>query len=263
MKKYEKILFSYKMVFIILSFLSIYGYWIWRLIDKADLNNKYHGSIELLTIEHFTTFTLLSNVFCQVWFIIAAIQYKREGLTKATSYTTASTLLTCITVTMLVYNAVLIPISGFPTGVIPQLSNIYNHVFMPIGFIVYVLFLMPRKKEVELNQFFLKKFYIQFLIIFIYCIFALIRGELRYQSENNGIYKYYEMVNGELKEKNFFYPYFFLNVHDKKGVGGIPGIAIFFMTFVGILGLMIGLSYLYNFSSNLIIQKNYYKNLNR
>ncbi|QGS52034.1 Pr6Pr family membrane protein [Spiroplasma tabanidicola] len=263
MKNYEKILLAYKIFFSLMSMIVIYGFYIFKLVDQTELSQKFSGNFEMMSMEYFTTFTLLSNVFCQVWFLIAAIQWKKEGLTKATNYTTATSLATLITVTLVVYNAVLIPVAGFPKEAFAAFSSIYSHVIMPIAFVVYVLFLIPRKEEVGLKQFFLKKFWIQFLVIFLYCVFALVRGELRYQSmqntdPNNNIYTFSD-ENGNIK--NYIYPYFFLDLHS-KGLAGIPAYGIFVITFSGVLGFMIGISFLYNYSSNLIIKKSYYQNWN-
>ncbi|AOG60590.1 hypothetical protein SHELI_v1c06390 [Spiroplasma helicoides] len=261
MKKYTNNLLIYKILFAVLSIIAVYGQWVYKLIDNSnygsDTQLMYHGNNELATIEHFTTFTLLSNIFCQVWFINASINCKKEGLTKGTSYTSAMTLSILITITCLVYNLVLTPVSGFPKDIVGVLCSIMNHIIMPIAFVCYVIFLMPRKRKVNLNLFFTKKFWIPFTIILSYCVMAMAKGELRWSSMDRSIYEYVDSLG---KNKDIYYPYFFLNIH--KDQFGLPGYAIFILTFFGVFGLMVGITYLYNYANNKIVEKKYYQYLN-
>ncbi|WP_339021674.1 hypothetical protein [Spiroplasma endosymbiont of Atherix ibis] len=245
---------TYKYFFGLLSFFTIFSYYIWNIVTAKEINSTYSGNYEIYTIDYFTTFTLLSNVFVQAWFLYAAINHKNEGKTKLLSYTTANSISTMITVTLIVYNAILIPVQGFPTHPFSIFVTLIDHAIVPIAFILYVNLFMRNKEQVNLKQFFIKKFWIQFMMVLIYCIFAMIRGELRYNTSSDLYYK--EVV------RNLLYPYFFLDVHH-TGPGGIPGYGWFFIAFFAITGLLVGFSFLYNFINNKVITKNFYQKINK
>ncbi|ALD66298.1 hypothetical protein [Spiroplasma cantharicola] len=243
----------YKYFFGLLSFFTIFSYYIWNIVTAGEVNGVYKGNYELYTIEYFTTFTLLSNVLVQFWFIYAAINYKQEGKTKILSHTTANSFATIITVTLIVYNGILIPVDGFPSHPFSIFVTLIDHALVPLAFILYVNLFMSNKEKISLQNFFINKFWIQFVMVLSYCIFAMIRGELRF---NSGDYYFNESEN-----VNLLYPYFFLDVHH-VGPGGIPGIGWFFIAFFGIIGLLVGFSFLYNFINNKVIEKEYYKKIN-
>ncbi|AUM62612.1 Pr6Pr family membrane protein [Spiroplasma monobiae] len=241
---------TYKLFFGLLSFFTIFSYYIWNIISAHEVNGTYLGNYEIYTIDYFTTFTLLSNVIVQAWFLYAALNHKNEGKTKLLSYTAANSLATMITVTLIVYNALLIPVEGFPSHPFSIFVTLIDHALVPIAFILYVNIFMKNKDKVSLKEFFIKKFWIQFVMVLSYCVFAMVRGELRINSGD-----YY------LKQ-GIVYPYFFLDVHH-IGPGGLPGVVWFFMAFFAILGLLVGFSFLYNYINNKIIEKPYYQKLNK
>ncbi|AHB36520.1 Pr6Pr family membrane protein [Spiroplasma apis] len=252
--KYKNFQVSYKLFFGILSALTLYSYYLYNVIDGSEIKDTYYNNYEIYTIDYFTTFTLLSNVLVHVWLIYSGIKHKNEGKTKLLSYTTANALATMITITFLVYNCVLIPVNGFPSSAFSVFTTLVDHAIVPVAFVIYVLFFMTGKQRVGYNEFFLKKFWIQFTLVLGYCIFAMVRGELRYANES-----YYSYLNSSGKVQNHLYPYFFLDVHH-NGPMNLPGYVWFMIAFVGIIGIMIGFSYLYNFLSNSLIKKNYYRN---
>ncbi|AKU79765.1 Pr6Pr family membrane protein [Spiroplasma turonicum] len=246
--KYNMFKITYKYVFGILSFISIYTYYFYKLFSRHDLD-VYNFNYEIYSLDYFTTFTLISNVLCQIWLLWAAIQPKKEGYNKFLSQTTALTFSVMITITFIVYNFILVPLdTGFPTHPYDAFATVVNHIITPIAFIIYFIFFMNNKNTIILNQFFIKKFWIQFVILFGYCIFSLIKGELRYKSNSS----LYEKPGGG----NTWYPYFFLNIHNSSGPLGIPGIGWFFIAFFLIISVMVGFTYLYNFLSNKLIKKN-------
>ncbi|QEH61941.1 hypothetical protein SCHIN_v1c07460 [Spiroplasma chinense] len=241
----KKIRLIYKWVFGLLSAFSIIFYYIYNLVDGQVIATDYFNSYETYTIDYFTTFTLLSNVLVCVWFLVAAIDYKKEGQTKILSQTTANCVAVMITVTALIWNFILVPLDdAFPSKPIPQTANVINHIISPIAYVVYVLVLMPNKININLNDFFLKKFWIHFTLVISYCIYAMVRGEMRYHSGP--------------EYKGILYPYFFLNIHG-DGLIGIPGVGWFFIAFFLILGIMIGFSYLYNWINNKVCKAKYYQ----
>ncbi|AHI53246.1 Pr6Pr family membrane protein [Spiroplasma culicicola] len=246
--KYKQILAIYKWLFGLLSFATIVSYYIYNIVEGSEIKNVYSGSYETYTIDYFTTFTLLSNVLACSWFLTAAIKPKKEGSGLFLSYTSANSIATMITVTFLIYNFVLVPLdTGFPSHPVDQTNTIINHIITPIAFVIYAVVLMPNKSSINLNEFFIKRFWIQFTMVLGYCIFAMVRGELRYNS-------------GE-EYQNILYPYFFLNIH-AQGPLGIAGIGWFFIAFFGIIGLLIGFSYLYNYLSNLTVKSKFYTSQN-
>ncbi|AUB31500.1 Pr6Pr family membrane protein [Spiroplasma floricola] len=245
---------TYKYFFGLLSFFTIFSYYIWNIATGNEINSTYSGNYEVYTIDYFTTFTLLSNVFVQAWFLYAAINHKNEGKTKLLSYTTANSLVTMITITLIVYNGILIPVDGFPTHPFSIFVTLIDHAIVPIAFILYVNLFMRNKEQVNLKEFFFKKFWIQFMMVLTYCIFAMIRGELRYNSSSDLYFK--EGV------RNLLYPYFFLDVHH-VGPGGIPGYGWFFIAFFAIAGLLVAFSFLYNFINNKVITKDFYQKINK
>ncbi|AKX34174.1 hypothetical protein SLITO_v1c05260 [Spiroplasma litorale] len=250
---------TYKYFFAILSCISIYTYYFYKLFSGHGLDT-YNNNYEIYTLDYFSTFTLISNILCQIWLLWAAITPKKEGNSKFTSrkkfvflsHTTALTFSVMITITFIVYNFILVPIdTGFPTHSYDAFATIVNHIITPIAFVVYFLFLMDNKREIDLNRFFTRKFWIQFTILISYCIISLIKGELRYRSDS----QLYNTPSG----KNTWYPYFFLNLHNANGPLGIPGYGWFIIAFILIIGVMIGFTYLYNFINNCIIKTKYYK----
>ncbi|AGR41155.1 Pr6Pr family membrane protein [Spiroplasma taiwanense] len=250
---------NYKLFFGFLSFITIFSCYLYKIIDGSEVINNYSGNYEIYTIDFFTTFTLLSNVFVQVWFLYAGFNHKNEGKTKFLSHTTANSLATMITVTFLVYNFVLVPIdTGFPKAHFDRYVTVVDHMITPIAFVIYVIFFMANKEKISLNQFFIKKFWTQFTLVLGYCIFAMLRGELRYGSNSD---LYYKEENGEVV-RNIFYPYFFLDVHH-QGPLGLSGAVWFIIAFVLIVSIMIAFSYLYNFLSNIMMSKNYYKKISK
>lgn len=244
----------YKYFFGLLSFCTILSYYIWNIADGREVKRVYQGNYEIYTIDYLTTFTLLSNVLVQAWFFCAAINYKQEGKSKLLGHTSANALATMITVTLIIYNGILIPVNGFPNESFGQFVTIVDHVIMPIAFIVYVNVLMDNKQHISLKDFLKNKFWIQFTMVLTYCIFAMIRGELRF---NSGEY-YYQLGQNGKPIINLLYPYFFLDIHH-TGPANIPGIGWFFIAFFSIIGLLVVFSSLYNWINSKVIEKEFYK----
>ncbi|WP_338985659.1 Pr6Pr family membrane protein [Spiroplasma endosymbiont of Diplazon laetatorius] len=246
---------TYKYFFGLLSFFTIFSYYIWNIVTAREVNGDYQGNYEIYTIDYFTTFTLLSNLLVQIWFIYAAINHKKEGRTKFLSNTTANALATIITVTLIVYNGILIPVEGFPSHPFSIFVTLVDHAVVPVAFILYINLFMTNKEQVGLKEFFIKKFWIQFAMVLSYCLYAMVRGEFRYNSSGDYYYNAKEGIN-------LLYPYFFLDVHH-VGPGGIPGYGWFFIAFFAILGMLVGFSFLYNFINNKVINKGFYQKLNK
>lgn len=248
----NKIRIAYKLTFSILGLATLLSCYIYNVVNGETIRNDYSGNYEIYTIDFLTTFTMLSNLFVLFWMLLAAIFYKKENDSKFLSYNCALTAGVYITVTFIIYNFVLVPLdTGFPSKPFDQYVTVVDHIITPIAFIIYLLILMPKKEAVNLNEFFLKRFWVIFCLILGYCILTMLRGELRFRSSGT-------TYVGE--GYNLLYPYFFLNVH-QTGPLGIPGYGWFMIAFIAIVGILIGFCYLYNWLNNIIIKKAFYQKM--
>ncbi|AXK50948.1 Pr6Pr family membrane protein [Spiroplasma alleghenense] len=232
----------YKLVFGINGICILLWGYISGMLNTEMITNQYHGNYQLYTEEFITTYTFLSNILVLTWLIFSGVFHKWENKNKYQSQNFALAISCYISVTFIVYNFVLIPVEGWPSSASDQAITIFDHMINPIVMVCYLVFLMDGKQKVGVKKEFLTKFVWIWAGTLGYCVFAMLRGELRI---NSGDYF-----------KGMEYPYFFLNVHSGLGV------VWFIMAFISISGMLVGFSMLYNFASNKMIEKEYYKKWN-
>ncbi|WP_338972751.1 Pr6Pr family membrane protein [Spiroplasma endosymbiont of Panorpa germanica] len=229
----------YKLIFGINGICILLWGYISGMLNTEMIQNSYRGDYQYFTEEFITTYTFLSNILVLTWLIYSGIFHSRENKNKYQSQGFATAISCYISVTFIVYNFVLIPVEGWPSSAADQAITIIDHMVNPIVMVVYLVFLMENKTKINLKEFFIKKFIWVWAGTLAYCVFAMLRGELR--------------VNSDPNFEGRYYPYFFLDVHSGLGV------LWFLMAFVSITGMLIGFSFLYNYASNQMIEKDYYK----
>ncbi|AHI53591.1 hypothetical protein SSABA_v1c01790 [Spiroplasma sabaudiense Ar-1343] len=238
---YKAFKISYKLIFGINGFCILLWAYISGMLNLDYITNTYNGNYQLYTEEFITTYTFLSNILVITWLIYSGIFHKNENKNRFQSQGYALAISTYISVTFIVYNFVLIPVEGWPSSASDQATTIIDHMVNPIVMVVYFVFFMENKTHVSLKEIMKNKFIYIWMGTLAYCIFAMVRGELRFAS-------------GEYF-KDLLYPYFFLNIHAHLGV------VWFVMAFIGISGMLLGFSVLYTFASNRMIKKPYYQKM--
>ncbi|WP_338970483.1 hypothetical protein [Spiroplasma endosymbiont of Labia minor] len=163
--KNRKIDFVFKESYKIISaalilFAIIWGYIIgFKQTAQNDvfLNNQnggviFGGDTFLYTVNFFTYFTIQSNIFVMIFFIIVLILYKYEGKHKWLSFPVVCMVTVYITITGLIYNCLLLPTEGAPTTTSGWVTSMIEHVFAPIAMIIYLLFIMENKKFYTIRE---------------------------------------------------------------------------------------------------------------
>ncbi|ELL44963.1 Pr6Pr family membrane protein [Spiroplasma melliferum] len=245
----------YKLFFAIVGLVILGWAFINGILNQNDIINHYNGDYTVYTLDFFTTFTCLSNLGILFWFLISGIRHHQENKNKIQSYPVALAAACYITITFIIYNCLLLPTQPLPGSPIGWITTVIDHMTNPIAFVIYILFFMENKQEINLKQFFRKNFWKYLLVLLGYCAYAMIRGELRRLSGNHFTWPGNEPGIIE----NRWYPYFFLNIHTP--FLGIPGYVWFFIAFFAILGILIGSMYLYNYCNNKIIKTKFYQTL--
>ncbi|MBE4704087.1 Pr6Pr family membrane protein [Spiroplasma platyhelix] len=194
--------------------------WEWFIQDKGDY-----------TLNFFSYFTIQTNIFVALWFLLSAIFHSQEG--KKTSKWfgpyMALGVTTFITITGLIYNTMLLPTQINITGFSFWFTSVVEHMIVPIVMIVYFLAFMNKEKGsvLETKKFLKEKLVIFYVYPIVWLVTMLIRGEFRY---NAG--------------KAFAYQYFFINIHTKSY--GLAGWAWLIIALVLIGLIVLGFTTLYN-----------------
>lgn len=194
--------------------------WEWFVQDKGDY-----------TLNFFSYFTVQTNIFVALWFVLSAIFHNQEG--KKTSKWfgpyMALGVTTFITITGLIYNTMLLPTQTDQTGFYFWFTSCVEHMVTPIVMIVYFLAFMNKEKGsvFETKVFLKQELVIFYLYPIVWLVVMLIRGEFRHQAG-----------------KAFAYQYFFINVHEKSY--GLPGWSWLIIAFVIIFLIILGFTTLYN-----------------
>ncbi|ARU92065.1 hypothetical protein SCLARK_001561 [Spiroplasma clarkii] len=132
----NKIRMAYKLTFAIWGLASILAAYLFKIIDGTEIKTTYLGNYEIFTIDFLSTFTILSNFLVLFWLLFAAIFYKKEGEAKLLSQTSGLIASVYISVTLVIYNFVLVPLdSAFPKDSFNQYVSIMNHVINPLAFV--------------------------------------------------------------------------------------------------------------------------------
>ncbi|PPE05516.1 Pr6Pr family membrane protein [Williamsoniiplasma lucivorax] len=192
----------------------------------------------------FSFFTHDSNILVAIWLLakaFARIWPRRDHV--FLTYNWSLVVITFITLTSLVYLTILAPVYFLDTAQQVEKLTIRSllfsgmlHAVFPWMFIIYQVFFDPMKAQYNPKKYVKKKLWGGPLILTIYTIFILIRGETRFQDANLGTTRY---------------PYFFFDIHNPD-ILGMPGWAWFIITIIAILGIYFGASNFYNW----IIWKN-------
>lgn len=206
------------------------------------------------TIFYFTYFTTQSNLFCIFWLFFAARHHLVEGNKSLTKTLVSISVATYITITGIVYNFMLFPL-GFipnPDGSLPisswsaaqWLSQESLHTLGPITFILYVaLFRSTGTQLIAHKKLMRTKWWVPFMYPIVWGIGELVRGEFYFQSG---------------RPESSQYHYFFVDIHSKVSVAGLPGVVWFFIAITFIFCLSFGFFTLYN---NSIFNRNLRKAL--
>lgn len=195
-------------------------HWEWFLIDKGDY-----------TLNFFSYFTIQTNIFVALWFLLSAIFHNQEGK-KASKWfgpNMALGVTTFITITGLIYNTMLLPTHVDRTGFYFWFTSSVEHMVAPIVMIVYFLAFMQKEKGsvLEMKTFLKEKLVICYIYPIVWLVVMLIRGEFRYQAG-----------------KAYAYQYFFINVHEKSY--GLAGWAWLIIALAIIFLIILGFTTLYN-----------------
>ncbi|PPE05183.1 Pr6Pr family membrane protein [Williamsoniiplasma lucivorax] len=180
------------------------------------------------TIHTFSFFTTLSNLAVGLWFLLAAFYPQNEGKKHYLSYGSTLAVVTYITITLVIYNGILLPkaisIKKNMEAIVWIVST-FLHLVAPIVFIVYICYCFELDARYQDENIMKKQWPKLILILLIYAIYIMLRGEMRYRSG---------------KPVNTQYPYFFLAVHERWGW------AMFIGSSIVVLVLCLGCSMIYH-----------------
>lgn len=194
--------------------------WEWYIQDKGDY-----------TLNFLSYFTIQTNIFVALWFVLSAIFHNKEGKKSSKWFGpyVALGVTTFITITGVIYNTMLLPTQLGRTGFHFWYTTVVEHMVSPIVMIVYFLAFMNKEKGsvLETKGFLKEKLWLFYLYPIIWLVVMLIRGEFRYQAG-----------------KAYAYQYFFINVHETSY--GLPGWAWLIIAFVIIVLIIVGFTSLYN-----------------
>ncbi|AGR42173.1 Pr6Pr family membrane protein [Spiroplasma diminutum] len=206
----------------------------------------YEGYI----INFFSYFTIQSNILVVIWFIIGFFNHNKEGQMKVLTKAFSLSIITYITVTALIFNGLLLPqllASPLGDGLKPiwWIEQMVLHTIGPILTVIYFLFFMKQNITFNFKEFIVHDFWKMLIYPLIYLVVSLTRGELIYKSLGS---------DALLASKKGAYPYFFLEIHNKKALSSElgetfinSGITWMFIAIITILGIIIGLGSLYLF----------------
>lgn len=194
----------------------------------------YNGDILYL----FGFFTIQSNIFVVIACLHLAIYHPYEGKIKTTNFYVILPVATYITITSLVFNFMLMPTmltSGKPMSASSWVENEILHTIGPILFVVYVCIFMNKNNFMHGNYFWRHANWIYIMYPIAYGIVTMLCGELKIASN-------YPL--------GIQYPYFFLEIHSKEPIPGLPiSGAVWFVIAVSLIAAMcLGFSALYNYA---------------
>ncbi|WP_026389543.1 Pr6Pr family membrane protein [[Acholeplasma] multilocale] len=218
--------------------------------DKDVMVMEFFTTVNIFgyIVFYFSYFTTLSNVLIAVWLTYAAFAPQREGVKGLLSSKGAILTATYITITMLIYNLVLLPVGLMAGNGIEAnwywVNQFGLHLIMPLLFIAYAVFMMDHKNEELAKAKVFQQWLMQFCGLIGYAIYTFIRGGIR------------EGMGNKIASTNF--PYFFVELWHKDPLhagkyddlgnyvsGGIHGAILFFVVVIIIAAFMIGFSTLY------------------
>lgn len=192
-------------------------------------------------------FTILSNILIMVWMYVALIKPEKEGEKGLLSEKGSLIIATFITITFLIYNIALRPLTfGMVSNAVPwqnvisKISNEIMHTVGPLVFVMYVVLFMKHEQITKISTKQMQSTWVLGIGLLVsYGLFAIIRGLMK------------ELSGTPIQSA---YPYFFLQITNHNALLNVPGYA-WFIIFVFILaGLCIGFSTLYKFLINKVEQ---------
>ncbi|ELL44107.1 Pr6Pr family membrane protein [Spiroplasma melliferum] len=208
--------------------------YLWAVYDQTGAIS--HWNYAGYTIWWISFFTTQSNFLVLIWFVIAIICHRQEGIIKPLKTYFSLSVAVYITVTCLIYNFVLLPgilkNKDLMWGPLQWTEQIILHVIVPILTIIYIVIFAKQSPLVSTKQFYQQKLGWYFIYPILYGVYGVIKGIL---CEYSGMH---------LK---IAYQYFFLQITNPK-VQGLPGIVWFIIAIVLISGIITAFGGLYHFS---------------
>ncbi|AHI52936.1 Pr6Pr family membrane protein [Spiroplasma culicicola] len=223
----------------------IYSSWaIFKPEGGEPIGYDYFG----YTLNFFSYFTIQSNIFIAVWFIVAATKHRYQIGENKNSFVLSRTVTLLLTVyimiTGVIFNFLLLPPIAAKGGLSAEfwITNTAIHTLSPLMMLIYVMFFNTIKYEKRgYGAFFKKEFGLGMAYPLVYLFFALIRGEMVYRAYGS---------DWSLAQKHSGYPYFFLEIHNPNALAGLPGIAWLFIAAIAIIAIIIGFGQLTNYFIN-------------
>ncbi|AUF83847.1 hypothetical protein CXP39_03590 [Mesoplasma syrphidae] len=157
-------------------------------------------------VNYFSFFTIQTNIMIAVWFFVLALFNSKVGKIKLISPTYSIAIATYISVTMLIYNTMLLPIH-VPKDGLDWFRQLSLHLIAPLVMICYTLFELKPDGVIPVKEFAKKYLWKLYIYPIAYLIVSLIRGEIR-------------RAGGWPRFTS--YPYFFLEIHEKEAIKGVP-----------------------------------------
>ncbi|WP_342252258.1 Pr6Pr family membrane protein [Spiroplasma endosymbiont of Amphibalanus improvisus] len=246
-----KIIFKLVCAGIGISFL-LYS-WIYGVVNLQELYNDalidgntayFYSNAYTYTQYYFSFFTIQTNIFCLLFFLIAGIWHNKEGKWKIISQDIATPIAIYITITALIFNSMLLPamLSAGGVSALDWIITEWEHGLFPILFVLYVILWMENRESWDVKKFMKKKVYIYISYPLLWCIMAMIRGTL--------IGTFNEI--SETTSNPEYFNYFFLDV--TTTTFGIPGYIWFLIAFVAVLSILLGTGALYVHLQNLSLR---------
>ncbi|WP_348734991.1 Pr6Pr family membrane protein [Spiroplasma endosymbiont of Ammophila pubescens] len=208
--------------------------YLWAVYDQTGAIS--HWNYAGYTIWWISFFTTQSNFLVLIWFVIAIICHRQEGIIKLLKTYLSLSVAVYITVTCLIYNFVLLPAilknKDLMWGPLKWTEQIILHAVVPVLTIIYIVIFANQSPLVLTKQFYRQKLGWYFIYPILYGVYGVIKGIL---CEYSGMH---------LK---IAYQYFFLQITNPK-VQDLPGIVWFIIAIILISGIIAAFGGLYHFS---------------
>ncbi|KNG79264.1 Pr6Pr family membrane protein [Mycoplasma sp. HU2014] len=191
-------------------------------LDDKGLINRISFNISEFAMYFFSFFTTISNILVAVWFILTAVTIdKQNKKLKFLSPDSTFTITLLITVTFIIYNFILFPVSiatnKFKLNNWELMQNTIVHIISPLITIsAYLFFIDHDQKYFSDKKNLYRVWSISVIVLVLYGVIAIIRGAIA-------------IFGGASADDSASFPYFFVQVFNSN-VLGVHGIFIFFAT---------------------------------
>ncbi|MDQ0567823.1 Pr6Pr family membrane protein [Mycoplasma yeatsii] len=191
-------------------------------LDEKGLINRISFNISEFAVYFFSFFTTITNILVAFWFILTAITIDKQNRKwKFLSTDSTFTITLLITVTFVIYNFILFPVSiatnKFKLNHWELMQNTIVHIISPLIMISSYLFFIDHDQKYFSDK---KNLYrvwsISVAILILYGVIAIIRGAIA-------------VFGGASVDDTASFPYFFVQVFNSN-VLGVHGVFIFFAT---------------------------------